>query len=286
VQVLRDFKADTLVDYNIDVELQKYKIPALFIEPMSYRNIMRLIGEACGGVTYQDRYGVIQVEASDYLVRECAISLETITEDKIYDITSPVAEVKNKIQVISYPYTIQASSKVWEKTGMTLGVGSNTVDIIYDDNAIVTSAAASIVSSPTGASILGETHYVWGATIVLNGTTSGQTATLTINGKPLLVAGTGLTEETDGGSIRQNGIKIMVIKDNKFIQSAETAELLAENVLAVYSNNKRDVSVNWRGDPSFELGDCITVESIDYNILSQQFNFNGILTCVMELRKA
>ena len=286
VQVLNDSKIDTLVDYVIDTDLQKYLIPYLFMEPMTHREAMAKIGEACGGVTYQNRYGVIQVEASDYLSRNCTSVLETIGEDKIYDINSPLAAVKNKIQITSFPYVIQTTQTVWSTIGKSIDIGSNNITVKFKDDEIALSSAASISSTPSGATILSSTFYSYGADLVVNGTVDGQTADITITGKPLKVTGTIISEKIDSASTRNNGIKTLAITDNQFIQSSAVADLLAENILSIYANAQRDVTVNWRGDPSYELGDCIKIVDTDYNILTQEFNFDGILTSNMQLRRS
>ncbi|MCK8826414.1 hypothetical protein MWH25_01455 [Natroniella acetigena] len=53
--------------YWIDDELKEFQIPYGYFEPMSHREALRKIAEACVGQVYADRRGVVRVEGPSFL---------------------------------------------------------------------------------------------------------------------------------------------------------------------------------------------------------------------------
>jgi len=288
-QILADGLASANVAWNIDTELTKYLIPYGWVDVMSHREAIGLVAEAAGGVAYQDRYGIVRVEAGNYLQRETSLpSVATITKSKTYKSTSPVSTVKNRIQIQTFPYAEDASQTVWAMNGTTIinNGETKTFDVKYTDWDAVVDGVASITSSPAGATISTETHYSTGAHLVVTGSANGQSITaLSITGKPLVVVGAQLVEKTDGGSIRRNGDKTLSIMDNKLIQSATLAEEIAEAIIASTAQEARDVVKEWRGDPTLELGDKVTVDGEDGVIVTQDFTYDGIFSARAQIRK-
>ena len=288
-QILADGLEPANATWNIDTELQKYLIPYSWMKTKSHRAALGEVAEAAGGVAYQDRYGVVQVEAGNYLQRETGSpSLATIAQDRILDMTSPVSTVKNRIQVQTWPYAPDSSQTIWELSSAKPINNSEVLsfDITWRDIDAAIDCSASVTSSPVGATVTEETYYSYGAHIEVTGSANGQSITaLTITGKPLIVVGGEIVTETDGESIRRNGDKTLAIMDNKLIQSDALAEEIAEAIIATTANEFRDVSIDWRGDPSIELGDKVTVDGIPGVVVTQEFNFNGALKAKAQIRR-
>ncbi|OCL26315.1 hypothetical protein U472_09915 [Orenia metallireducens] len=59
-----DIEAD---EYWIDTELQEFVIPWGYFQPVSHREALRQIAEACGGQVYCDRKNVIRVEGPSFI---------------------------------------------------------------------------------------------------------------------------------------------------------------------------------------------------------------------------
>lgn len=288
-QILADGLEPANAVWEIDTELQKYLIPYSWMKTQSHRAAIGEVAEAAGGVAFQDRYGVVRVQAGNYLQRETGSpSLETIAKDRILDMTSPISTVKNRVQVQTWPYTPDASQTIWTLSGSKPINAAQVLsfDITWRDIDAAIDCSASVTSSPVGATITDETYYSYGAHIEVTGSTTGQTITaLTITGKPLEVVGGEIITETDGESIRRNGDKALAIMDNKLIQSRTLAEEIAEAIIATTANESRDVVIDWRGDPTLELGDKVTVDGIPGVIVTQEFNFNGALKAKAQIRK-
>jgi hypothetical protein len=91
--------------------------------------------------------------------------------------------------------------------------------------------------------------------------------------------------ETDGESVRRYGEKALVINDNNLIQTTEIAELIAESIVAITASASRDIDLDWRGDPTDELGDVVSVNGTHGVIVAQELNFNGALKASMQIRR-
>lgn len=288
-QILADGLEPANAEWNIDTELQKYLIPYSWMKPQSHRMAIGEVAEAAGGVAYQDRYGVVRVEAGNYLQRETGSpSLATIAQDRIIDMESPVSSVKNRIQIQTWPYTPDSSQTIWELHGeKTINNGQVlSFDITWRDIEAAIDCSSAITATPSGATITSETYYSYGAHIEVTGSADGQVINeITITGKPLIAIGGEIVTETDGDSIRRNGDKTLAIMDNKLIQSDALAEEIAEAIIATTANEFRDVVIDWRGDPTLELGDKVTVDGIPGVIVTQEFNFNGALKAKAQIRK-
>lgn len=286
-QILSDALTPSNGEWEIDTELQKYPMPYAWFNTIKHREAIGKVAEAAGGVAFQDRYGLVRVQAGNYLSRLNGTAQFNIGEDRILDAESPVSEVKNRIIIKTRPYVEDTPAIVWELTGeKTIGNGeSKTYKATFSDYDAVIDCASSISSVPAGATITSETFYSYGAEITVLGSADGQVLTLSIAGTPLIIKGAQIVEETDGDSIRRNGDRALTIEDNSMIQSAEVAETIAEDILATTAEEKRDIVINWRGDPTLELGDKGTVTGYDVAIVEQEFNFNGALSVTSRMRK-
>lgn len=288
-QILSDGLTPANANWEIDTELQKYLIPYAFMKTKSHRASIGDVAEAAGGVAYQDRLGVVRVEAGNYLQRETTgTALSTIGENRILNLSSPISQVKNRVQVQTFPYQASADQLVWELSS-DKAINNGEVlsfDVTFKDFDAVIDCSSAITSSPSGATITEATYYSYGAHLEVTGSANGQQITaLTINGKPLAVVGGELVTETDGESIRRNGDKTLAIMDNKLIQSRELAEEIAEAIIATAAEEFRDVSIDWRGDPTLELGDKVNIVGIDCVIVTQEFSFNGALKAKIQARR-
>ena len=275
IQVLSDGLTSRNVSWNVDTELQKYKIPYAWLKTMTHRKALAQISEAAGGVAYQDRNGIIRIEAGNYIERkEGGVSVDTINEDRIFEMSSPVAAAANKVQITTLPYVAQSNQVIWTLSGTnTLVAGEQkTYNVNYSDWEAVIDATASLTG--TGASIIASVYRFGGADITISASVN-VTITLNISGKPLKIVGSQVVTETDGDSIRRYGIKILSINENNLIQSTEISEAIAEDIINITKNPNRNIEILWRGDPTDELGDIVKVIDNNAVIVSQEFELSG-----------
>ena len=78
------------------------------------------------------------------------------------------------------------------------------------------------------------------------------------------------------------------------VQTAEVANLIASTLLATYKESRKDVSLNWRGNPALELGNLISVKEYEkdtetqngiFYVTKNKYQFDGTLKCDTEGRK-
>ena len=283
-QILVDGLTGTNTAYYVDPELQLYPIQYAWLPNMSHRKALSNCAEAAGGVSYQDRNGTIRLESGTWLDRKANRAPSFIIgQDRILEMSSPVNDVRNSVQITTKPYLKQAEQTVWELNGnKTLLAGEQKTYVASFDFDAVSECHSVLTGS--GASIINEVYYFNRAIITIS-TTHNVTIGLSILGKPLIISGSRVITETDGESIRKYGSKQLVISDNNLIQTPEIAELIAESAVSILSKQLRDIDITWRGDPSIELGDVGTIDGIKTAIVSQTIEFSGALNETAKLRR-
>lgn len=290
VQVLEDGLNPSNTEYIIDEELQKYLIPYGWLDTQPHRAALGQIAEAVGGVAFQDRYGKVLLQAGNFIARAVAGSEEyadEIGDDKIVNETSPVSVIKNRIQVQTYPYAPGVETTVWElRDDKIINNGEvKAYEIKYTDVEAVIDGHAFLSSTPSGATITDEVHYSWGAVVEVTGSADGQELALSILAKPLELQGAQLITRTDGESIRRNGDRSLTIKENKLIQSSSLAGFIAEAILETTAQEQRDIQIQWRGDPTLELGDKVLKGVFDAAIVSNDMAYDGTFSETTLMRK-
>jgi hypothetical protein len=284
--VLDDGLQDTGVSYNIDPWIQNILIPFSWINPTSHRQALKLIAEACGGVVYQDKKGVVRLESA--LFENGSTIKDTIGQDRILDASSAVSDVKNEVRIQTSPYVALTEQTVWQLLGDNIinSGESRTYEIFFSDYDAVIDAAAVLSSSPAGATITSETWYTWGGRVTVLGSANNQTLTLSAVGKPLVIRGSRIVTSTDSASIRRNGKRSFLISDNQLIQDAQIAETISQAIVSTLANERRDIEAEWRGDPTLELGDKIILDGQTGDIVEQSINYNGALSSSIKIRRA
>lgn len=85
----------------------------------------------------------------------------------------------------------------------------------------------------------------------------------------------------DVDSITKNGQIKYVFPNNPLIQTQELAQEIANAILTNFKDPRRDLTLEWRGNPALLLGNIITVddskEKNDYKAVKQEFEYAGYL---------
>src|SRR5690606_5768996 len=117
-----------------------------------------------------------------------------------------------------------------------------------------------LVSPPSGVSIVDARYYAWGAEVDIRNT-SGSTAnvTLTITGTRLVARAGELVVVRDEASQTLNGRLVYEFPENHLIQTRAQAQTIAQALLASFKDPRRDIELEWRGNPALELGDPVTI---------------------------
>lgn len=223
--------------------------------------------------------GTYEITADDYFRKEQpAKSDELVNSIKVY--VNPLMPSDAPVEVYKSPL-------------IKIPAGQSVITTIQYNEPPVLEAVATL-DSPPDVSITNAVYYAWGAeiTITNNGAVDAD-ATLLISGKPLKVLGKQLISVKNEKSIRDNGLLEFEFRDNPLVQTTEMAEKIANNLIS-FSIPRRDVRVEWRGNPALILADKINVPEyqkglIDkrglFYIIKQNIRYDGGLRTTTEGRK-
>jgi len=296
----------TADEYWVDNELQDFTIPYAYFEPISHREALRRIAEACVGQCYCDRDGIIRIEGPSFIenqdfAREFvtwnSLTIYTwdelkshtwgdinipfsITHDEYFRKDNPVkwSEIANYIEVETQPLKPDATQEVYRSNeSESIGAGeTKTITVRYNSIPCV-DAVATLQGTGTISNV---TYYSWGANVTVTSATAG-TFEIIVNAKPLKVVNQDKIVVKDDASIEENGQIAYKFPANPLIQTRSIAVTIANKLLNYYKNPQRDMELEWRGNPVLLLGDKIRVvdqkEKNDYYIVKQELEYSGAL---------
>ena len=278
-------------EYYIDTELQQFPVPYAWFDSQSHREALRKIAEACLGQVYCDRNGIIRIEGPSFLQSQTE-PVMTITPDDYFRKDNPVkwSEIANYIEVETQPLRPDVSQEVYRSNEPIPIIAGQTKTItVYYNHTPCIEATATLENFVSGAEITKTTYYAWGANISVSSSNTG-TFELVINAKPLRVLNKEKAIAQDEESILDNGMLKYTFPVNPLVQTREVAQKIADTLLAYFKNPRRDVEVEWRGNPALLLGDKIAVvdkdEENEYFVTRQELEFDGALRARMSGRRA
>ena len=231
---------------------------------VSHAQCLQLIANAAGATLTIDQTGFLHMKTLRGFTGETDHTLDednSFTRPEI-DFLRPLKSV----QVSAYHWQVEEEETVLYDEELPLEVGENTFLIEYSD------AATDMVPTLTGMHNMEITLFARAASIVIH-RTAGANATcqLTLRGKIIRPAETVITaENSDRG-------ETLPLK-NVLITDIGRANIIARWLLKRYQNRK-NVSTQWRLDPSHEVSDFVALGSSENpkvaQILSTDFRFSG-----------
>lgn len=274
-------------EYWIDPALQQIIIPWAWLQPTSHREALRIIAEAALAVVYADRDGVVRIETMGSV--PAAPVLEITPDDYFPPLQAPSRQdqVANEIVVTTQPLRPEDQQEVYKSTTpVTVPAGQTiTVTVQYTKRPVI-DAQASLDNPPPGVSIMAATYYAWGAEVTLHNTGAAPAdVSLVVTGRPLSVQGGEQVVARDQTSITENGVLRYEFPDNLLVQTLAQAQAIATALLASAKDPRRDVEVEWRGNPALELGDRVTVAGQDVHVIRQEITWAGALSARLTGRK-
>jgi len=279
-------------EYWVDPELQQYTVPYAYFEPQSHREALRKIAEACLGQVYCDRNGIVRVEGPSYLASKTEAELE-ITADDYFRKDNPVkwSEIANYIEVETQPLRpVDTPQEVYRSNEpVSIGAGQTVSITAYYNETPCIDAVASLENAPSGCVIQKAIYYAWGADVKVYSPNAGS-FTLVINARPLKILNKERVVAKDDASITDNGLIRYTFPANPLVQTLSMAQTIANKLLQSFKDPRRDVEVEWRGNPALLLGDRVSVvdniETNDYYVIRQEIEFDGALRARLSGRKA
>lgn len=267
-------------EYQIDDALYSIIVPYAWFQPVSHREALRLIAEAGLAVVYCDRLGVVRMETFGSVGEEVAMDF---TSGRDYFRTrTPVrpSQVINEVIVTTRPLRPTTSPEEVYRSNQPISIaaGQTVVVTVHYNQPPVIEAVASLESPPAGVSIVDATYYGWGAEVsIYNANGSAQQVTLVISGKPLTVMNRERAVARDEQSIIENAVLRYEFPANHLVQTLAQAQSIADILLASGKDPRRDIEIDWRGNPALLLGDRIRVKGADYHVTSNDIEWAGFL---------
>lgn len=276
-------------EYIIDTSLQSIIIPYAWFNPVSHREALRRIAEAGLAAAFQNRDGKIQIES--FLITGDEPVLEITDDDYFPPLRTPSrqSQVANEIVVDTQPLrpALVPEEVYRSNEPLTIPAHATVAITVFYNSQPVMEATAALENPPAGVSIVEATYYGWGASIkIANSTGTDQQVTLVITGKQLTVQNKERAIARDEASILENGLLTYEFPANPLVQTLAQAQAIANTLLASVKDPRRDIEVEWRGNPALELGDRVTVKGKDYHVIRQEINWQGYLSARLTGRKA
>ena len=296
--------------YWIDEELKSFIVPYAYFEPVSHREALRQLVTACLGQVYCDRRGIVRIEGPSFTFEK----LDTLTtmflqaefpsemdiiegygisEEDYFRKNNPSrqSDIANHITVETQPLTVGNVEEIYFSSEAR-EIKTNETTIITINFNHVPCIDVNVNLEGTG-TIVATEIYSWGADVTISSTSNG-TFTLNATGKPLKVTNSDRVRSVDEDSILENGTIRHEMPKNHLIQNISTAKVIADTLLAYYKDPKRDLEMEWRGNPALELGDIVVVNDYTrgigeqgyYYATKQELEFAGYLRAKLEGRRA
>ncbi len=289
-------------EYWVDEDLGQITVPYSYFESQTHREALRKIAEAGLGQVYCDRNGIIRIESAAFAYKNSNQFLMpfmgtgqglTVTTDDYYKKNRPVklSEIANYIEVETNPLKpVTVSEEVYRSNeSIPVNAGERkTLTAFYNSTPCI-EAVASLEGAPAGCIIEGQTYYAWGANIAISSPDNSGSYVLVINAKPLKVLNKEKAVAQDADSIKENGKLLYKFSDNPLIQSLSVAQAIADMILKSFKNPRRDISIDWRGNPALLLGDAVIIKESgigeQFYVTSQSLEYDGALRANLSGRK-
>lgn len=287
--------------WNIDNSLSGYTVDYAYLGKVSYMEAVAKIAEACIGHAWMDRDDVLQI--ASYTANAAPESPDyEITRNDYFKRSQPSNSdgMKNSIIVPISQTSIETEINDIMNVDVTFEVGETSKIITFEfGNDTVTEPTIEPINESGVVTYVSSSSFtVWGgsATVTKTSGTSG-TLQLKIRGKRLLVNVIDPEPIEDATSIQLYGKRQHKVNANPLIQNAEIAATIGGILLETYKNSRRDVNLEWVGNPAAEIGDCAKIPVYTPNstgvsitdlfrVYRQQFKFDGSLRCSASARKA
>jgi len=306
--VLRDagLKED---EYAIDEDLHAIIIPWAWMGPTTHRDALKIIAGASAAVVYCDRDGKIRVTkpaldelapGEAYFIQGASFPAEFVEgggaerhgigpDDYFSPLRTPSRqdEVANEIVVTTQPLKpADIAQEVYRSnTPIAIPAGEAVTATARYNQPPVIGAVASLDMPPAGVSIVDVAYYAWGARVSIENTGDEiAETTLVVTGRPLTVQSAEHIVLRDDDSIADLGVLRYEYPANPLVQTLAQAYTIATGLLSSTKYARRDIEMEWRGNPALELGDPIAVVTdaerdrrSEYAIIRQELDWAGYL---------
>ncbi|MCK8827725.1 hypothetical protein MWH25_08205 [Natroniella acetigena] len=190
-------------------------------------------------------------------------------------------EIANYIVVETAPLRpADESEDLYDREVTIASETTRTIAVRLDDSDVPSVDLQAILIGADTTEIIEEKYFAWGGEITLenNGTETDELE-LIIEGKPLSVRGRERVKAKDENSIIDNEKIKFELEDNHLIQDEELAQKIVNIILASSKDARRDVEIDWRGNPALILADLIAVPEFqqfgNFYVTRQNLEYDG-----------
>ena len=237
-----------------------------------------------------------------------------LEEDNYYSIDNPsdTDKLANLVEVTTQPLVpADAAEEVYvqqEAVQINIGASSDPFTTKYSDPPVTDGSAKAYIANASGGldrtgptitnteiAIVAADYYAWGAVVtVLNNSGSSGSFLIVVTGTPLTVQGSEVVITEDANSQVEFGELRFAYEDNPLVQTRELAGAMGALLLDSYKQPRKDVKIEWRGNPALEISDVtdqpeFVDDSINMRARSRVFRnkiqYDGTLRGTIEARK-
>lgn len=272
--------------YRLDPGLQDIVVPWGWVPPGSHRDALRIIAEAGLARAYCDRDGILRIQR--FTTGQRVPLLDITPSDYFPPMRSPSSSVSvaNRVVVTTSPLAPAEAPEEVARLTVEVPAGQTVVVRVPYEKAPVISPSATAVNPPSGVSIVSATYGAASAEIeIRNASGNAATVTLTISGVPLSAARGEQVAVEDERSIRDLFLIEYQAPSNPLVQTRDHAEAIAQAILVASSRERRQLELEWRGNPALEAGDCVRIVGMPAETVRQELEWAGALSARITARR-
>jgi len=241
---------------------------------VTHAECLQLIANAAGAALTFDREGILHI--APLLPFNASGTSQVLNEDNSYSL--PEIEIKRplkSVQVSTYSWQAEVGETVLYDHELHLEMGKNEFIVEYSDSAISVQLDHPLIARPENSYEL----FAQSASLVIY-RRPGDPARCHVVIKGIVIhpaENTIVVLNNDEAGERSDRGEALPLK-NILITDVEHARTIATKLIDRYKNRK-NISVDWRVDPSLDMGDFIALASGQpqktMRVLSTDFRFSG-----------
>lgn len=273
------------LQWTIDADYDNFIIPYAWFNKTNYMAALRDIAEAGLGQVYMSKDDVVIVEG--YSANSPVESDLSISDDEYFvrDQPSNDSDLSNQIEVTTQPLLPEEEkSNVHTSEVYLISPFQTIIDIEINFSSlpsIVEEGDVTFIEITGGIlpQISEFKSYPWGVILsIYNSSSNSGTFRIKVDGYVYKVQGSETVIEQDADSIRENGKRTFKLGNNHLVQTRSIALTIAQILLSAYKDSRKDIVIEWIGNPAIELGDTLTIpEYVRGNVYGSFINFKNQL---------
>lgn len=262
--------------WSLDPALNEIEIPWIWFPRQDYMKTIKQLCQAALAVAYMDRNDTLIITIPR--IDGTGTPYE-ITRDDYFTKNNPAKteELANIIEVTTNPVAVEsAPSEVATSDVLVVPAsGSKTFTIKYSGSpAIGFHAGIHTDYTNQDCSITQSIFYATEADVTIrNMNAASQNVKVVITGYQFNDESKEIVTVRNEQSIREYGEMIYQFRDNHLVQNNERATAIANSLISTFNEVRKDIDLDWRGNPALTLADLIRVPDYQKNGIDNRRNY-------------